>query len=178
MWPFHKYSGTAFPYRFFILNWAHLLQFKVIWGSEKLSQKKKHEEGRGVPYNPAAACKSPCNNVSSRIFLHLYRGSSFLILRVPAMWLCFIYLWCSHPGLCFPSAASWKALLTVSTALHFFLCPEAEFLSHLSYSLYTTWTYSCTYVLVYDWGRGASCLGFVQFLFCFLRVLFIFETWS
>lgn len=82
---------------------------KEAWGGEGRTQ-----EGRGVPYNPAAACKSPCNSFSSRIFLRLYRGSSFLILSVPAMCLCFIYLRCSHPGMHFPSAASWEALLTVS----------------------------------------------------------------
>lgn len=176
MWPFHKYDGTAFLYSFFFLNWAHL-QFKVIWGSEKLSQKRsmrREGESHTILLQPA------------NLHVIMFPAESFCACTEGAVsWFSECQPCGCAPSTCgvltqvctFPPQPLGKPCWPCLTGLHFFLPPEAEFLSHLSYSLYTTWTYSCTYVLVYD-GGGASCLGFVRFLFCFLRVLFIFETWS
>lgn len=128
---FHKYNGTAFPYSLFILGGStsspvqgHLRLWDAVskrkHGEGENGEWMRWEEGRGVPYNPAAVCKSPCNNVSSRIFLRLYGGNSFLILKVPAM-----RLRCSSPGLSFPlqplgkpcwplTISPWSALLPPS----------------------------------------------------------------
>lgn len=178
MWPFPKYNGTAFPYSLFILGGStsspvqgHLRLWDTVSKRKHGEGENGWEEGRGVPYNPAAVCKSPCNNVSSRIFLRLYGGSSFVILKVPAMW-----LQCSSPGLCFPSAASWKALLTVSP--WFALLPLSWSWVPLSPVLVSLYYLNLFFYLCACLWWGGKCLGFVWFLFCFLRVLFIFETWS
>lgn len=159
--------GQHFLTAYSSLVGAHLLQFKVIWGSETLSQ--KGSMGRGRMDERREGEFHTILLQSANLHVIMFPAESFCACTEGAVsWFskCQPCGYSALPQVCaFPLQPLGKPCWPFLPGLHFFLCPKAEFLSHLSYSLYTTWTYSSTYVLVYD---GGGQVVWVLCDFCFV----------
>lgn len=183
MWPFHKYNGTAFPYSFFILNWSTSSPVQSHMRLETLSQKGSMGEG---------GRREGREGESHTILL---QSATLHVIMFPAESFCACMEGAvpdsqsaSHvavfhlPAVFFPRSVLSLCSLLESPADRFSLVCSSSSVLKLSSSLtYPILSILLELILVlmclFMMGE-ASCLGFVQFLSCFLRGLFIFETWS